>query len=84
MYSQQPYYGGPPQGGGWVGGFGNIAPQTMWNGMEVGYYQPGYAYPMGHPYHYDNHYYNGSPLGAFQAGYSYPVGHPYHHHHHYY
>jgi len=82
-YSSAPYYGAPPSGGAWVGGFGHVAPTTVYNGAPVGYYQPNYAYPDGHPYHHSNFQYNGAPLGAYQAGGNYPMGHPYHHHHHY-
>lgn len=62
---------------GWNGGFGHVHPNTYWNGGPIGNYQPGYMYPMGHPYHHDNFFWGGQPIGIYQPGYAYPPGHPY-------
>jgi len=68
----------------WNGGFCGVEPHHHWNGQPVGHYQPGYAYPVGHPYHHDSLRWNGEPLGPYQQGFAYPDGHPYYHHHKYY
>jgi len=69
--------------GAWNGGWGGATPDLLYNGSQIGVYQPGYAYPVDHPYHFGNHYYNGAPLGPYVPGYAYPSDHPYYHHHHF-
>jgi hypothetical protein len=41
-------------------------PETIWNGMPIGAYQPGFMYPFGHPYHHDNFLFNGASIGVYQ------------------
>jgi len=79
MYRNQ-----PNNGGGWNGGFGNVQPNTLFNGGAIGNYNPGFEYPNDHPYHHSNFEFNGNPIGPYSRGEVYPEGHPYHDHHTYF